>query len=515
MPGDSGALRGLYTVVGVQVPAKDVRHAEDALNGIKKLAVGLAGVFAAGKLISGFRNIISSTAELGNSIAKASIRTGVAAETLRQWQYVAGLADVSNEALETSFKFMARNISEANKGSKEAQDVFARLGLSMDDLKGKTPDQVMLLAADAFSKLTDQSEKTSLAMKLFGKSGTQLLPLLKEGTNGIRKQLQEARDMGVAFSSVSEGATQEFIDNQQRLNTILTVLKETIGNALIPVINEASTMFIEWWKVNKDSLRLPLERFFEGMGNAIMFVGDMIIETMGWLASFALWFDENRGLGKFFLGLISAVIGLNVAMKLWGFAASVAQIAMSVFISNGMKQVIAFTGKMIASAATVAWGWVTSAATAAASWVSFSATVLTILAPLAIVLAAVTAIATAIYSLWNFFSGKENFLSKIGEWLGDKAFNIFNPNEPQDMGSVASTFGNQSPLISAATSPAASAQALGASSSVFNPQTSINVEVNATPGMSTEDVGNAAAQAIAKELEKTYRQTMTSLVPGV
>ena len=47
--------------------------------------------------------------------------------------------------------------------------------------------RVMMQVADAFKKMPDGAEKAGLAMKLFGKSGADLIPLLNEGADGLTK----------------------------------------------------------------------------------------------------------------------------------------------------------------------------------------------------------------------------------------------------------------------------------------------------------------------------------------
>src|SRR5207237_10783621 len=65
------------------------------------------------------------------------------------------------------------------EASRPLQMAFQQLGVSIYESNGQLRGEsdVMMQVADAFKKMPDGAEKAGLAMKLFGKSGADLIPL--------------------------------------------------------------------------------------------------------------------------------------------------------------------------------------------------------------------------------------------------------------------------------------------------------------------------------------------------
>ena len=70
-----------------------------------------------------------------------SQRTGISVETLSELGYAAQLSGVDVETLETAIKRMQKTIIGAAEGSQAAVEALAELGLTVEDLRGLSPDQ--------------------------------------------------------------------------------------------------------------------------------------------------------------------------------------------------------------------------------------------------------------------------------------------------------------------------------------------------------------------------------------
>ena len=78
---------------------------------------------------------------------------------------------------------------DAATGSKQAAAPFKALGISVTDSKGKlkTADAVLLQIADRFKEMGKDPAKPGLAMKLLGRAGAEMIPLLNMGGDAIDK----------------------------------------------------------------------------------------------------------------------------------------------------------------------------------------------------------------------------------------------------------------------------------------------------------------------------------------
>ena len=73
-------------------------------------------------------------------------------------------------------------LTEAAKGSDHARDTLFQLGLSMADLRKLSPEDQFTLIADRLSKVENTTRRAALAMEIFGRGGTELLPMLEGST---------------------------------------------------------------------------------------------------------------------------------------------------------------------------------------------------------------------------------------------------------------------------------------------------------------------------------------------
>ena len=86
-------------------------------------------------------------------------------------------------ALETSFRFLARRMDETRTGTGVAIEQFKKLGISVTDAQGamRPSVDVMLEVADGIANLTSESEKVATAMDIFGGSMTTAIVAHKHG----------------------------------------------------------------------------------------------------------------------------------------------------------------------------------------------------------------------------------------------------------------------------------------------------------------------------------------------
>lgn len=199
--------------------------------GLKFAAVG-------GAMLGSLGLLVDKYSEAGDEIAKMSKRTGFGAESLSELKYAAGMSGASLDDLETATKKMSKAIIDADSGSKAMIDNFDALGLNVTAIRDMAPEEQFWTIAYALADMEDQTLKTTLAQDLFGKSGTNMLPLLAEGQAGIASLRQEAHELNVVYSDESAAAAEKFQDSKERLTTAMQGIGATIAETVMPKITE-------------------------------------------------------------------------------------------------------------------------------------------------------------------------------------------------------------------------------------------------------------------------------------
>lgn len=112
-------------------------------------ALGTAAV-AAGKQLWDMANDVASA---GDAIDKTSQKIGISAEAYQEWSYVfeRSGADVNN--LQTGMKKLATVVTDAAEGSDSAAEKLAAVGLSIEDLNGKSQEEQLSMVISALQDM--------------------------------------------------------------------------------------------------------------------------------------------------------------------------------------------------------------------------------------------------------------------------------------------------------------------------------------------------------------------------
>jgi uncharacterized phage infection (PIP) family protein YhgE len=136
---------------------------------------------------------------------------------------------------------------DAAQGSGEVRDAFQALGVSVTDSQGRmrSSKEVMLDIAERFSKIQDGAVKTAAAMKLFGKSGAELIPTLNAGKEGLEKLGAEVDALGIRMTEDLAKAAEEVNDNLTRMAKGAQGAGIQLMHALMPALQEVAKWGVE------------------------------------------------------------------------------------------------------------------------------------------------------------------------------------------------------------------------------------------------------------------------------
>lgn len=125
----------------------------------------------------------------------------------------------------------SQQMEELGLSGKAASKAFAELGIAIKNQDGtlRASDQVFLDIATKFKTMPDGVEKTALALKLFGKSGAEMIPLLNMGGDAIDK-------LKVKMTSAFAEKADQYTDKLTILTGKIGGLGAEIAIALLPAM---------------------------------------------------------------------------------------------------------------------------------------------------------------------------------------------------------------------------------------------------------------------------------------
>ncbi len=203
--------------------------------------LGPAGLIAGASIAAigvGLTALIMPVARVGDEFFKLSQKTGVSVEALTALKYAADLSDLSSEGLTKALQKLSVAMFDTQINGAEGSAALKALGVSAVDASGqiRPTEQVLLDLADKFAQMPDGADKAALAVKLFGKEGLAIIPMLNQGRAGITALMEEARRLGLVLSEDAARASEAFNDNLTRLNAVSEGVRRQIGAAVIPIL---------------------------------------------------------------------------------------------------------------------------------------------------------------------------------------------------------------------------------------------------------------------------------------
>jgi hypothetical protein len=185
---------------------------------------------------------VKSYADAGSAIYDLSQKTGIGAETISKLKYAAEQTGSSVEALGTASKILSGVIFDASLGMKSQQDRLKALNLDYKNLINLKPEEQFMTVANSIADLTNETEKAALAQDMFGRSGTDLLPMLADGSQGLKEFADRAEELGVVFTDEAAAKADKLGDSltdlQKSFEGLRNEIGAVLGDALQPYIED-------------------------------------------------------------------------------------------------------------------------------------------------------------------------------------------------------------------------------------------------------------------------------------
>ena len=243
-----------------------------SLFSMRTALVGVAGV-------AGFGYLIKSSLSATDSLAKTASKIGTTTEALSALRYAADITGVATTTMDMALQRFTRRTAEAAKGTGEAKGAIRELGINAQQLNNMPLDQRMLVLADAFSNVQNESDRLRLAFKLFDSEGAALVNTLSLGREGLAELLGEAKALGVVMSSDAAQGVEDASDALTRLKAITKGLKDQFVAALAPAVESLTTEFTEFFKKIADE-KGGVEQFAKDMAISFLNATLAVVEAL-------------------------------------------------------------------------------------------------------------------------------------------------------------------------------------------------------------------------------------------
>lgn len=305
---------------------------------------GSAVLFGAGagiaftKAIGWAKKAASGFDTVGSQTSKLQRVMGGSAEDASRLAHALSMSGVDSGGAQKAFRAFAKQIAG---GSKD----FKALGINLTGAGGKARSTQAILAdtADIFANMPDGAQKTALAMKLFGKAGTDMLPVLNKGKDGMAELFAESDKLGTTLSGKDLESVKAATKAKRLFGEAAKGVQVALGRELYPTLTTGANLLA--------NRVVPLFR------TAV----EWIKQNRSWIGKLAIVLAVAAGVLK----------AVAVAQRLLNAAMAMNPVGLIVLAVVGLIAALVFAYRKVAwfrDGVNAAWGWIKRAASAFMGW---------------------------------------------------------------------------------------------------------------------------------------------------
>lgn len=213
------------------------------------------------------------TATTYDEIGKNARALGISVESYQRLAYAMRQGGASDAQFSDALKTLTQKMDEAASGSKEARANFAKLGVSLADVRSKNPEEIFLQLADGIAKIDDPVQRAKTSMTLFGGSGMRIAEAMRGGSEALRQLGKDAEKSGNVLSEEQTQLAEDTTAAMERMRMGFEGIKNQIGAQVMPIVMQAAQDITKYLDEHGEDLR--------------RFTGDVLIPTAEAVASLA------------------------------------------------------------------------------------------------------------------------------------------------------------------------------------------------------------------------------------
>lgn len=275
-----------------------------------KLAAGLGGAaVAAGAFLL---KEATQASESLDAIQKGAQMMEMSYGTYQELSYALDRSGASINDLKKGMENIKGDLMDFSNGAENASETYDQLGVSLADASGnmRSTEAVMQDTLMALADMDDTMERDRIASELFGKSYTNLIPMLEGGSEGIKDLMQNAEDLGLVMDDAAVDSGANFGDMLADLQDSFGAIITKLAVQLFPIIME----IMDFIMAHMPEIQAFLTEFFNVCGELVSAL--MIVIKAIWPVLDELWNNFVYPLIKTILEVIEFVFSGGIKKSL-------------------------------------------------------------------------------------------------------------------------------------------------------------------------------------------------------
>lgn len=180
------------------------------------------GALAAGLGLGLLIRQASESARALEEVGRQADSLGTSVEAIQELTLTFNEFSLESNDVSDALGTLADRAQDAQDGMQSFIDDFRLLGVEVDDLRGKRPEELLSLVADRVAQIEDPTRRTAGIVRIFGDDlGRRLSPLLLQGAEGLERYAARWNELGLIIGDSGVRSAAEASEKFRELQTVL------------------------------------------------------------------------------------------------------------------------------------------------------------------------------------------------------------------------------------------------------------------------------------------------------
>lgn len=213
---------------------------------LKDIGKDLVGFLAIGAIVEKTRELFAEVIKGADALGDLHQQTGLSIDALQAIGAAAKQNGSNLEVATGAVQVFTKTMGDAELGSKKAQQGFHALGLSIEGMKKKTPDEQFKAVIQKLAEIDDEGRRAAIGAKIFGDQYGELAVAFKHlADDGVGHFIEKLKEMGVYLDETTVAQMKHAKDQVREMGEQVEGLATQFLTGLMPAASEALESFVK------------------------------------------------------------------------------------------------------------------------------------------------------------------------------------------------------------------------------------------------------------------------------
>lgn len=316
---------------------KAVSAAQDLVGFGATLAATYTGI------AGGLAFAATSAADFAEETIRSAHAFGMSTSRVQELSFAYQALGASQDDLADTLGTLTDRATDAIEGSKTYRKEFKRIGVSIDELKGKNPGELFDLYVRGVSNATDVNAALTASVRLLGDDlGRRISKGIRTAGSSFQDYIAIVRAADGVFSEEMLEKAQDAQIQFRLLGAVFQMLRRRIGLELAPVFGDFAAKIIKWFSKNSDSVDDFVNRLVNGVQRELGRIGIFARRTNDVVQRvFGGWTNLAEGLAIAMAGVVTAIGGQKVLAAVDAFATALKALTIPAATTGALFAILA------------------------------------------------------------------------------------------------------------------------------------------------------------------------------